>query len=65
VDDAYTAAAGADGVMLATEWNQFRQLDLPRLKGVMRGRHFFDWRNVYEPRMMDAAGFAYQSVGRR
>ncbi len=64
-DDAYAAAAGADAVMLATEWNQFRQLDLPRLKGAMRGAHFFDWRNVYEPAMMAAAGFAYQSVGRR
>lgn len=62
--DAYDAAAGADGVVLATEWNQFRNLDLGRLKTALRQPVFVDLRNVYEPRRMREAGFRYTGVGR-
>lgn len=62
--DEYDAAKGADAVVLVTEWNQFRHLDLPRLLGLMSGRHFFDLRNVYEPEDMTGRGFVYAGVGR-
>jgi len=62
--DAYDAAAGADGVVLVTEWNQFRNLDLPRLKAALRQPVFVDLRNVYEPRRMRELGFRYAGVGR-
>ena len=63
-EDAYAAAEGADAVLLLTEWNQFRALDLKRLKSVMRGDGFADLRNVYEPEDVAAAGFRYTSIGR-
>ncbi|MBU0517225.1 MAG: UDP-glucose/GDP-mannose dehydrogenase family protein [Proteobacteria bacterium] len=62
--DAYEAAAGADAVVLITEWNQFRNLDLERVKSLMRGRVFVDLRNVYEPERMRRLGFTYEGVGR-
>ena len=62
--DEYEAAHGADAVVILTEWNQFRHLDLPRLRGLMSGRHFFDLRNVYEPKDMVEMGFIYSGVGR-
>jgi UDPglucose 6-dehydrogenase len=62
--DEYDAATGADAVVILTEWNQFRHLDLPRLRTLMRGAYFFDFRNVYEPKDMAALGFVYEGVGR-
>jgi UDPglucose 6-dehydrogenase len=62
--DEYEAAKGADAIVILTEWNQFRHLDLPRLRGLMSGRHFFDFRNVYEPKDMAELGFIYSGVGR-
>lgn len=62
--DTYDAAAGADAVVLATEWNQFRNLDLARLKTALRQPVFVDLRNVYEPRRMREQGFRYTGVGR-
>jgi UDPglucose 6-dehydrogenase len=62
--DEYDAATGADAIVLLTEWNQFRHLDLQRLRELMAGRHFFDLRNVYEPQDMTARGFVYAGVGR-
>ncbi|MBI2080705.1 MAG: UDP-glucose/GDP-mannose dehydrogenase family protein [candidate division NC10 bacterium] len=62
--DAYDAAAGADAVVLVTEWNQFRNLDLARLKAALRQPVFVDLRNVYEPRRMREQGFRYTGVGR-
>lgn len=58
------AATGADAIVLMTEWNQYRGLDLERLKEVMRGNAFIDLRNVYERPLMEDAGFSYTSVGR-
>ncbi len=62
--DAYDCAQGADFVVLATEWNEFRALDLPKLAGVLKSKAMIDLRNVYEPREMRADGWNYTSVGR-
>jgi UDPglucose 6-dehydrogenase len=62
--DAYEAAEGADAVVILTEWNAFRALDLERLRGLMRTPRMADLRNVYDPAAARAAGFAYVSVGR-
>jgi UDPglucose 6-dehydrogenase len=63
-EDAYDCAAGADVLVLATEWNEFRALDLGRLARVMKSRTMVDLRNVYEPRAMKEAGWIYTGVGR-
>jgi len=60
----YDAAKGADGVVIVTEWNQFRALELPKLKGLLSRPLIVDLRNIYEPSKMKAAGFEYISVGR-
>ncbi len=62
--DAYDAAQEADALILVTEWNQFRNLDLDRIRSVLRQPLFIDLRNVYEPDRMAALGFHYISVGR-
>ena len=62
--DAYECAAGADFLVLATEWNAFRALDLQRLAERMRGKIMIDLRNVYDPGEMKRAGWTYASVGR-
>ncbi len=65
MEDAYAAAAGADAVVILTEWNEFRALDLSRLARSMRHARMADLRNVYSPKDADAAGFAaYTGVGR-
>ena len=63
--DAYEAAAEADAVVLITEWNEFRALDLSRLRRSMRGDGFADLRNVYDPAEAERAGFRYLCIGRR
>lgn len=60
----YEACEGADAVVLFTEWNQYRALDLARIKAVMRTAVFIDLRNVYDPAKMREAGFHYVGVGR-
>ena len=62
--DEYHAAEGADALVLATEWNQFRGLDLDRLKNALREPVVVDLRNVYEPETMRRRGFRYTGVGR-
>jgi len=62
--DAYDAARGADALVLMTEWNLFRNLDLPKIKSALRHPLFIDLRNVYEPERMVALGFHYISIGR-
>ncbi len=62
--DAYDVAQGADALVLATEWNQFRRLDLQRIKTLLRTPIFIDLRNVYEPDQMKRFGFNYCGVGR-
>jgi UDPglucose 6-dehydrogenase len=63
-DNAYGVAEGADAVVLVTEWNEFRSLDLDRLKGLMKSPAFVDLRNVYRPHEMRRHGFTYASIGR-
>jgi len=60
----YEAVTGADVVVILTEWNQFRALDLDRIKLLMRKPVMVDLRNVYRPEDMRARGFAYSSIGR-
>ncbi len=63
-DSAYEAMTGADVVAILTEWNEFRALDMDRVKEVMKAPVMVDLRNVYNPADMTAAGFHYSSVGR-
>ena len=63
-DDMYSVLEGADAVVLMTEWNQYRGLDLARVRDLMRGSVFVDLRNVYEREPMCAAVFEYHCVGR-
>ena len=62
--DAYDAATGADAVVIVTEWDAYRALDLARLKTVMRAPVLVDLRNIYTPDEVERAGFAYTAVGR-
>ena len=62
--DVYEAAAGADCAVLLTEWNEFRGVDLDRLRTVMAAPVLLDLRNVYKPAEMAAAGFAYRGIGK-
>jgi UDPglucose 6-dehydrogenase len=62
--DEYDAAKDADAIVILTEWNQFRHLDLNRIAGTMKGKFFFDFRNIYEPEDLAKFGFRYESVGR-
>ena len=64
LDSPYDAAKDADAVIILTEWNQFRALDIQRLKKVMRGNLFADFRNIYDRELMEKAGFTYIAVGR-
>ena len=63
--DAYEAAKGADALVIATEWNEFRQLDLAKLKKLLRKPIVVDCRNIYDGPKMREAGFKYVDVGRR
>lgn len=62
--DPYESASGADAVVIVTEWNEFRQLDLVRLAQKLRERVLFDGRNMYEPTRVKQLGFVYYGVGR-
>ena len=63
-DDEYAAAAGADVLVFVTEWNQFRALDMDRIRGLMRTPRIADLRNIYEPADLREMGFQYVGVGR-
>jgi len=60
----YEAIDGADAIVLVTEWNEFRSLDLDRVKTLMKRPVMVDLRNVYDPATMIGAGFVYKSIGR-
>jgi UDPglucose 6-dehydrogenase len=62
--DAYEVAKDADAVILITAWNEFKQLDMERLRDLMRGRVLVDGRNIYDPKEMRGLGFTYAGVGR-
>jgi UDPglucose 6-dehydrogenase len=63
-DDSYEAMNGADAVVIVTEWNQFRLLDLGRAKSLLKRPVMVDLRNIYPPDDMAEAGFRYYSIGR-
>ncbi|UCG92653.1 MAG: UDP-glucose/GDP-mannose dehydrogenase family protein, partial [candidate division WOR-3 bacterium] len=63
-DDPYEVADGADGVLLVTEWDEFRGLDLTKMKNSMRQPVFLDGRNVFERDTMEKMGFIYAGIGR-
>jgi len=64
-DSPYAAATDADAVALVTEWNEFKLLNLERLRAVMRRPILFDGRNLWEPERMRRLGFEYHSIGRK
>ena len=61
----YDALEGADALLLATEWNEFREPDFSRMKSLMRRPLIFDGRNIFNPKTVKAMGFEYVGVGRR
>ena len=60
----YDAAEGADALVIVTEWDAYRGLDLHRLKSLMHGSALVDLRNIYSTEQVEQAGFAYISIGR-
>ena len=63
-DDPYTMAEGCDALMINTEWNEFKQLDLVKIKELLNAPVIFDGRNIYEPSLMKEMGFRYRGIGR-
>jgi UDPglucose 6-dehydrogenase len=63
-NDPYEAIDGADALVILTEWNSYRSLDLDRVKALLKAPVFVDLRNIYRPSEMQAAGFQYSSLGR-
>jgi len=61
----YEAVEGADALVLATEWNEFREPDFARIKSLMRQAAVFDGRNVWSPQTLRDLGFHYEGIGRR
>ncbi|MBL8639645.1 MAG: UDP-glucose/GDP-mannose dehydrogenase family protein [Alphaproteobacteria bacterium] len=64
VEDVYEAAKDADALVIMTEWNEFRSLQLKKISSLMRGKTIIDFRNIYKLPEMEQAGFTYISVGR-
>jgi len=60
----YALAEGCDALVLMTEWNEFKHLDLARIRSLMRTPVVLDGRNIYEPQAMWEAGFLYRGIGR-
>jgi UDPglucose 6-dehydrogenase len=63
-DDPYEMSKGCDALIVVTEWNEFKQLDLEKLKSLLKKPVIFDGRNVYDPKTMKDMGFTYRGVGR-
>jgi len=63
-DDPYQVAQGADALVLVTEWNEFKQLDMARVKSLMRQPVLMDGRNIYDAKRMTEMGFVYRGMGR-
>jgi UDPglucose 6-dehydrogenase len=63
-EDPYDLAQGCDAVVVVTDWNEFKHLDMARVKKLMRQPVIVDGRNIYEPAMMKALGFTYRGIGR-
>jgi len=63
-DDPYKLAEGCDALMVVTEWNEFKQLDLEKIKSLLKSPVIYDGRNIYDPALMKEMGFNYRSIGR-
>ncbi|HEM61467.1 MAG TPA: UDP-glucose/GDP-mannose dehydrogenase family protein [Chloroflexi bacterium] len=63
-EDAYAAAEGSDGLVVVTDWNEFKHLDMGRIKASMAQPVLIDGRNIYEPNKMQELGFVYRGIGR-
>jgi UDPglucose 6-dehydrogenase len=63
-DDPYSMSEGCDALMVVTEWNEFKQLDLEKIKSLLNAPVIFDGRNIYDPAMMREMGFRYRGLGR-
>jgi UDPglucose 6-dehydrogenase len=63
-EDPYSLAQGCDAVMVITEWNEFKQLDLAKLKSLLKTPVIYDGRNIYDPVTVKALGFTYRAIGR-
>lgn len=61
----YAAATGAHALVVVTEWNEFKEINLKKLASVMEGRILIDGRNIYDPRRVREAGFSYHGIGRK
>jgi UDPglucose 6-dehydrogenase len=64
VDGAYEVAEGCDAMVVVTEWNEFKNLDMVRVRGLMKQSVIIDGRNIYDPQVMKELGFYYRGVGR-
>jgi UDPglucose 6-dehydrogenase len=62
--DEYETAEGSNALVVATEWNQFRNLDLSKMKKLLKSPILLDLRNLYEPKKLKELGFIYDGVGR-
>lgn len=63
-EDSYKMAKGCDALMVVTEWNEFKQLDLDQIKSLLNKPVIFDGRNIYDPAVMKELGFTYRGIGR-
>jgi UDPglucose 6-dehydrogenase len=63
-ENAYAAAEGADALVLMTEWNEFKQMDMTRVAAALKQKILVDGRNIYQPDQMQKAGFQYRGIGR-
>jgi UDPglucose 6-dehydrogenase len=63
-ENAYETMEGADALVIVTEWDAFRALDLPRVKSLLSEPILVDLRNIYPRDMVESAGFTYHAVGR-
>jgi UDPglucose 6-dehydrogenase len=63
-EDVYKMAEGCDALVVVTEWNEFKQLDLEKVRDLLKSPVIYDGRNIYEPALMHEMGFAYRAIGR-
>jgi UDPglucose 6-dehydrogenase len=63
-DDVYKMVEGCDALIVVTPWNEFKQLDLDKVKEIMRTPVVYDGRNMYDPPRMKELGFTYRAIGR-
>ena len=63
-DDVYKMATDCDALVVVTEWNEFKQLDLEKVKGLLKCPVIYDGRNIYDPELVKGMGFTYRAIGR-